>query len=73
MGFSFHAPKEFKIIWFSTHLTLNVPDKGYVDRCLSVFFWTLYCLILLDLRILITPLVSPNASYSRNLSWKYQG
>jgi hypothetical protein len=35
----------------------------FVDRCLSFFFWPLCCLLFLDLRILITPLVSSNSSY----------
>ena len=33
----------------------------FVDRCLS--FWPLRCLFFLDIRILITPLVSSNSSY----------
>ena len=35
----------------------------FVDRCLSFFFRPLCCLFLFDLRILSTPLVSPNSSY----------
>jgi hypothetical protein len=34
----------------------------FVDRCLSFWFWPLSCLSFLDLRILITPLVSSNSS-----------
>ena len=34
----------------------------FVDRCLP--FWSLCCLFLFDLRILITPLVSSNSSYT---------
>ena len=33
-----------------------------VDRCLSFFFWPLCCLSFSNLRIMITPLVSSNAS-----------
>ena len=38
----------------------------FVDRCLSFlysFFWQLCCLFFFDIRILITPLVSPNSLY----------
>ena len=41
--------------WFSV--------QCFVDRCLSVFFWLLSCLSFVDLRILITPLVSSNCYY----------
>jgi len=34
---------------------------------LSFFFWPLCCLSFFDLRILITPLVSSNSSYTRQL------
>jgi hypothetical protein len=34
-----------------------------VDRCLSFFFWPLFCLSI-DVRIMITPLVSSNSSPS---------
>jgi hypothetical protein len=34
-----------------------------VDRCLSFFYWPLSCLSFIDVRILITPLVSSNSSY----------
>jgi len=37
----------------------------FVDRCLSFFFWPLCCLYIFDLRILITPLVSSNSSYTQ--------
>ena len=37
----------------------------FVDRCLFFYFWTLYCLPFIDIRILITPLVSSNSSSSR--------
>ena len=33
----------------------------FVDRCLSFFFWLLFCLFF-DIRILITPSVSSNSS-----------
>ena len=36
----------------------------FVDRCLSFFFWPLCCLSFFDIRILITPLVSLNSSYT---------
>ena len=39
----------------------------FVDRCLSFcpfFFWPLSCLFFFDIRILITPVVSSNSSYS---------
>ena len=36
----------------------------YVDRCLSV--WSLCCLLVFDIRILITPLVSSNSSVMKN-------
>ena len=36
---------------------------GFVDRCLSFSFWPLRCLFFFDLRILIAPLVSSNASW----------
>ena len=42
-------------------MLLNVQFSMYffVDRnCLSFFFWSLYCLFFLDLRLLITQLVS---------------
>jgi hypothetical protein len=43
----------------------------FVDRCLFVcpflFFWPLCCVSYFDLRILITPLVSSNYSYSRSV------
>jgi hypothetical protein len=37
----------------------------FVDRCLSfcTFAWPLCCLFFVDIRILITPLVSPNSSW----------
>jgi hypothetical protein len=35
----------------------------FVDRCLSFFFWPLFCLSI-DVRIMITPLVSSNSSPS---------
>jgi hypothetical protein len=34
----------------------------FVDRCLLVLFWQLGCLSFLDLRILITSLLSSNSS-----------
>ena len=37
----------------------------FVDRCLSFFFWTLCCLSL-DMRILITSLISSNSSTDGN-------
>ena len=39
----------------------------FIDRCLSFFFWTLYCLFFLDIRILITSLVSSNSSGMHNI------
>jgi hypothetical protein len=33
-----------------------------VDRCLYFIFWPLYCLFVIDIRILITPFVSSNSS-----------
>ena len=39
----------------------------FVDRCLaflSFFYWSLCCLSFFDLRIVVTPLVSSNSSYS---------
>ena len=39
----------------------------YVDRCLSFFFWPLYCLFFFDLRTLITSLVSSNSSYTTSI------
>jgi len=41
----------------------------FVDHCLpfcTFFFWSLCCLFLFDIRILITPLVSSNFSYSNH-------
>ena len=35
----------------------------FVDRCLSVFFWSFCYQSFFDLRILIKPLVSSNSSY----------
>jgi hypothetical protein len=34
----------------------------FVDRCLSIFVWSLCCLFFVDIRILITTLVSSNSS-----------
>ena len=39
----------------------------FVDRCLSLFFWPLCCLSVFDLRILITPLVSSNSSWTSDI------
>jgi hypothetical protein len=36
----------------------------FVDRCLSFLFWLMCRLLFFDIRILITPLVSSNSSYS---------
>jgi hypothetical protein len=35
----------------------------FVDRCLYFFSWPLYCLFVIDIRILITPLISSNSSH----------
>ena len=40
-----------------------------VDRCLSFFFWSLSCLSIIDLRILITSFVSSNFSYTAQNMW----
>jgi hypothetical protein len=32
LPFGFLAPKDFKIIWFSTTLALSVSDEGYFER-----------------------------------------
>ena len=37
----------------------------FVDRYLSFFFWSLRCLFFFDLRIMVTPLVSPNSSQGK--------
>jgi len=43
----------------------------FVDRCLYFFFWPLCCLFFCDIRILITPLVYSNSSYTchTNKDW----
>ena len=35
----------------------------FVNRCLSILFWSLYCLVIFDIQILITSLVSSSSSY----------
>ena len=35
----------------------------FINRCLSILFWSLYCLVIFDIQILITPLVSSSSSY----------
>ena len=34
----------------------------FVDRCLSILFWSLYCLVFFDIQIMITPLISSSSS-----------
>jgi len=56
------SPPVFSGVRVTRSLVLHVC---FVDRCLSFctfFFWPLCCLFFFDIRILITPLVSPNSS-----------
>jgi hypothetical protein len=46
-----------------TRSLLYVYCVCFVDRCLSLFFWSLCCLFFFDLLILITPLVTSISSY----------
>ena len=40
------------------------PDVGFVLLDPSFFFWPLYCMSFIDLRLLIGPLASSNFSYA---------
>ena len=56
------SPPVFSGVRVTRSLVLYVC---FVDRCLSFctfFFWSLCCLFLFDIRILIAPLVSSNSS-----------
>ena len=59
------SPPVFSGVRVTRSLVLYVC---FVDRCLSVylsfFFWPLCCLSFFDIRILITPLVPSNSSFS---------
>ena len=51
-------------VFSGVHVTQSlVLYVCFVDHCLS--FWPLCCLFFVDLRILITPLVSSNSSYNQ--------
>jgi hypothetical protein len=57
----FTLPEHKSISGFSGVPVVPVFCYCFVDRCLSLFCWSLYCLSFLDLRLLITPLLSSNA------------
>ena len=69
---------EQKLIPFPDHLSSPPVLSGvratrsldlcvcFVDRGLFFFFWSL-CYLFLDIRILITPLLSPDSSSSKRL------
>ena len=60
-GFGNGSPPVFSGVHVTRSLVLCVC---FVDCCLSFFFWPLCCLVLFDIRSLITPFVSSNYSYT---------
>ena len=59
------TPQVFSGICVAWSLVFCVMFRRLFSVLLSVFFWPLYCL---SLRILLTPWISSNSSYSKHLS-----
>jgi hypothetical protein len=53
------SPRGFRGVRVTRSIVVYVC---FVDRCLSILFWSLHCLVFFDIHILITPLVSPSSS-----------
>ena len=75
--FTSEAPSVFWGIHFAQSLVFCVVFNRSLFVYLSCFVWSLYCLIIFGLRLLITPLVSSNSSYleifeNSNYRWHMQ-
>ena len=59
----------FRVLWLHRRILVELVllkfsfEQWFIDHCLSLFFWSLYCISFFDLRILVTTLVSSNLSY----------
>ena len=68
-------PKHRRFFW-GIHFAQSLVCVVF-NRSLSCFVWSLFCLIIFGLRLLITPLVSSNSSYleifeNSNYRWHMQ-
>ena len=63
------SPPNFGRVRVTRSLVLYVWFCRSLFVLLYFFFWPLFCLLYFDLRILITPLVSPNYSYTMTIKF----
>jgi hypothetical protein len=68
-------PKELKGLDYIKHSIckrLNIQSNSIRVRFLAEIFWSLCCLLIFNIRTLITPLVSSNSSFNNFsiISWR---
>ena len=74
MCLSHWIPKELKGLYYIKHSIfkrLNIQSNNIRVRFLAEIFWSLCCLLIFDIRTLITHLVSSNSSFNNFsiISW----